>query len=628
MINVFLKSTVLPLLSVNLPSSKIWSIILNTSGWAFSISSKSTTEYGFLRTASVNWPPSSYPTYPGGAPTSLETLCFSIYSDISILISASSSLNINSASDFASSVLPTPVGPKNKKVPIGRFGSFKPERARRIASETVSTASSWPIRRLCKISSILISFCFSLSTSLLTGIPVHLLTTFAISSSFISSLSNLFSECSLFWTAFNCFLSSRSLPYLSSAAVCKSVLRSASSIFAFTFSISSFIPASPVIEAFSCSHWAFNFEILPSNSLICLVKSSTFARASSSDSFLRASLSISSWIFWRIILSISSGMLSISIRKDEAASSIKSIALSGKNLSVMYLSESFAAWIKALSKILMPWWTSYFSLSPLKIEIVSSTDGSPTKTGWKRLSNAGSFSIYLRYSLIVVAPIVLKTPRASMGFKRFPASIEPSVAPAPTTVWSSSINITISPFEVSTSFNTAFKRSSNSPLNFAPATRAPISSETSLTFLRLSGTSPRTILCAKPSTIAVLPTPGSPISTGLFFVRRFKTWIIRLTSSSRPITGSNFPFLASAVKSVEYFSSAFIFSSAFLLSTFLLPLIFFIAFKTLFVSTPAVCKRFWILLLSNFVMARRIASIPINSSFNSSACACAKSSSL
>ena len=35
-----------------------------------------------------------------------------------------------------------------------------------------------------------------------------------------------------------------------------------------------------------------------------------------------------------------------------------------------------------------------------------------------------------------------------------------------------------------------------------------------------SGTSPAMIRCASPSTIAVLPTPGSPISTGLFFVRR------------------------------------------------------------------------------------------------------------
>ena len=45
---------------------------------------------------------------------------------------------------------------------------------------------------------------------------------------------------------------------------------------------------------------------------------------------------------------------------------------------------------------------------------------------------------------------------------------------------------------------------------------------------------------ASPSTIAVLPTPGSPISTGLFLVRRASTWMVRRISSSRPITGSSF----------------------------------------------------------------------------------------
>ena len=236
--------------------------------------------------------------------------------------------------------------------------------------------------------------------------------------------------------------------------------------------------------------------------------------------------------------------------------------------------------------------------------------------------------MYLRYSLIVVAPIVLKTPLASIGFKRFPASIEPSVAPAPTTVCSSSINITISPFESSTSFKTAFNRSSNSPLNFAPATSAPISREISFTSFKLSGTSPRTIRCAKPSTIAVLPTPGSPISTGLFLVRRFSTCIIRLTSSSLPITGSSFPFFASAVKSVEYFSSAFMFSSAFLLSTFLFPLIFFIAFNTALGVTLKSLNIFWIFELSNFVMASKMSSALMYSSFNSFAVSSDKSKSL
>ena len=62
MIMVFLKLATRPLLSVNRPSSKTWSKILKVSGWAFSISSNKMMLYGLLLTASVNWPPSSYPT--------------------------------------------------------------------------------------------------------------------------------------------------------------------------------------------------------------------------------------------------------------------------------------------------------------------------------------------------------------------------------------------------------------------------------------------------------------------------------------------------------------------------------------------------------------------------------------
>ena len=80
---------------------------------------------------------------------------------------------------------------------------------------------------------------------------------------------------------------------------------------------------------------------------------------------------------------------------------------------------------------------------------------------------------------------------------------------------------------------------------------------------RLSGTSPATIRCASPSTIAVLPTPGSPIRTGLFLVRRESTWITRRISSSRPITGSSLPCSASAVRSRPNFSSACDVSSGF-----------------------------------------------------------------
>src|SRR4030081_213244 len=49
-----------------------------------------------------------------------------MYSDMSILIIASWLSNMNSASARASSVFPTPVGPMNRNVPIGRAGSWRP----------------------------------------------------------------------------------------------------------------------------------------------------------------------------------------------------------------------------------------------------------------------------------------------------------------------------------------------------------------------------------------------------------------------------------------------------------------------------------------------------------------------
>ena len=62
------------------------------------------------------------------------------------------------------------------------------------------------------------------------------------------------------------------------------------------------------------------------------------------------------------------------------------------------------------------------------------------------------------------------------------------------------------------------------------------------------GTSPETTFWAKPSTIAVLPTPGSPIRTGLFFVLLERICITRSISVVLPMTGSNFPSFAILVK--------------------------------------------------------------------------------
>ncbi len=176
--------------------------------------------------------------------------------------------------------------------------------------------------------------------------------------------------------------------------------------------------------------------------------------------------------------------------------------------------------------------------------------------------------MYLRYSSSVVAPMQCSSPRASAGLSMLPASIAPSALPAPTMVWISSMKTIVWPSSWATSFSTDFSRSSNSPRYFAPASSSAMSSTRTRLSLSESGTSPATMRCARPSTIAVLPTPGSPISTGLFLVRRCSTWIARRISSSRPITGSSLPLLARSVRSIVYFLSASRWPSASGLSTF------------------------------------------------------------
>ena len=160
--------------------------------------------------------------------------------------------------------------------------------------------------------------------------------------------------------------------------------------------------------------------------------------------------------------------------------------------------------------------------------------------------------MYWRYSSSVVAPIQCSSPRASIGFNIFPASMAPSVFPAPTIRWSSSINRIICPSLFLTSSKTAFNRSSNSPRYLAPATRAPMSRAKIFLSFSPSGTSPRTIRWASPSTAAVFPTPGSPIKTGLFFVFLERIRITLRISASLPITGSSFCSRAFSTKSWPY----------------------------------------------------------------------------
>ncbi len=339
-------------------------------------------------------------------------------------------------------------------------------------------------------------------------------------------------------------------------AVWRSPARCAASISGWSFSVSSRMARMADTISFSASHWLFIASPRSRRSASSL--SSAWSRAfdASSRSFCSASRSISSCMRRRSISSSSAGIESISMRSRLAASSTRSMALSGRKRSVMYRFESTAAATSAESVMRTPWCTSYRSRSPRRMLMVSSTLGWSTTIGWNRRSSAASFSMCFRYSSRVVAPMQCSSPRASIGFRRFEASMAPSAAPAPTTVCSSSMNRMIWPSESVTSLRTALRRSSNSPRYFAPATRAPRSSDTTRRSRRPSGTSPRTMRWASPSAIAVLPTPGSPMSTGLFFVRRLSTWMTRRISSSRPMTGSSTPLRASSVRSRPYFSSA------------------------------------------------------------------------
>src|ERR1700692_2675006 len=97
-----------------------------------------------------------------------------MYSDMSMRISERSSSNKNSARARASSVLPTPVGPRKMNEPMGRLGSLRPARERRRALATRSKAGSWPTTRWRRRSSMVTSFFTSPSSIFETGMPVHL----------------------------------------------------------------------------------------------------------------------------------------------------------------------------------------------------------------------------------------------------------------------------------------------------------------------------------------------------------------------------------------------------------------------------------------------------------------------
>ena len=253
-------------------------------------------------------------------------------SDISRRSICFSLSNTYSAKALESSVLPTPVGPKKRNEPKGLFGSCNPALEILIAFETFSIASFWPITRFCSKDSIFNNLLFSLPESFSRGMPVHLDTTPAISSALMTSL--IMVDFSFWLSSSYSFCRLGICPYIISLALVKSPLRCAVSRSSLAWSIRSlrFLLVSKTF--FSASQVVFNDFNLVSNFSICR-SIVLFFSVSCSFSLERTFLSIWSFISSLSSLSISSGLLSISILTLLAASSIKSMALSGRKRSVI-----------------------------------------------------------------------------------------------------------------------------------------------------------------------------------------------------------------------------------------------------------------------------------------------------
>ena len=177
-----------------------------------------------------------------------------------------SSSNRKCAKLLASSVLPTPVGPRNIKDPVGLEGSEIPALDLRTASLTALTARFCPINRFPSSLSKCKSFWLSPARSRPVGIPVQAETTAAISSSDTIS-PTIRSRFSPSWlsASFSCFSSCGISPYRSLEASSRFASRCALS--ASTLAASSLVFSSPILLS---SLLSASQRALSSLSLDCL----------------------------------------------------------------------------------------------------------------------------------------------------------------------------------------------------------------------------------------------------------------------------------------------------------------------------------------------------------------------
>mmetsp|Transcript_4609 Transcript_4609/g.14938 ORF Transcript_4609/g.14938 Transcript_4609/m.14938 type:complete len:253 (+) Transcript_4609:718-1476(+) len=243
--------------------------------------------------------------------------------------------NRNSAIDLASAVLPTPVGPRNKKEPNGLDPACRPARDTRTAFDTASTASRCPTTDCSSTSSIRRSRSRSPVPSFDSGMPVDRDTTSLIASSVTVSLTSASVSSPSAGVAATAASSAGMVEWTSSPALEKSPIRSASS--RSFLACSSFTDDSLRSLNLRCSSNHLLVRACDSAlaSATCRSISSRRFTDAGSRSFLSASSSMRMRKICRSMFSSASGLDSCSRRRRDAASSTRSIALSGRKRSVM-----------------------------------------------------------------------------------------------------------------------------------------------------------------------------------------------------------------------------------------------------------------------------------------------------
>ena len=337
MITVFLKFTVRPWPSVSRPSSSTCRSTLKTSGCAFSISSRSTTRVGLAPHRLGELPALLVADIAGrGADEPRHRVLLHVLGHVEadhvVLV-----VEERRGQRPRQLGLADAGGPEEEERADRALGSLMPARARITASATARTASSWPTTRWCSSSSRRRSFCISPSISFETGMPVHRETTSAMSSSSTSSLISRRPPAAARASSSSQLALERGQgPVLQLGHAVQVV--GARRLLDLDLHLLDALagagaaarwPPSRAPTARAASWPGPAGPSAPSRA------SARRSRDAASVSFFSASRSISSCRMRRVISSSSAGIESISVRSRAAASSTRSMALSGRNRSAM-----------------------------------------------------------------------------------------------------------------------------------------------------------------------------------------------------------------------------------------------------------------------------------------------------